>query len=609
MDHHQLLPYTPQHLLESVLTSRDALAGERKQVTVLFCDLTNSTALAERLGPDAMHTLLNHFFTLALEAVHRYEGTLNQFLGDGFMALFGAPVGHEDHARRAVLAALALQQSLRASAPPVQLPPELTLAVRMGMNTGLVVVGCIGNYLRLDYTAVGDTTNLAARLQHLAQPGRILLSAATLALLGEEVYAEPCGPLHIKGKRQAVQVYQLLGYRPRHSVSARLGERVHGRFVGRQPELAHLHTRLAQAARGRGQVVCLEGDIGMGKSRLLYAFRHSLATQPVTYLEGRCLACGDATPYMPVRDILRHSFGISDDDSPEIITAKAFTGLRQLDVDPEENLPDLLALLDGAASVRHRLATYSPGSQERTGALLRQMCQHGSQRQPLVIEIEDLHWIDRTSEAYLEALAASLADMPVLLITSYRPGYSPPWRQLSYSTHMRLQPLTSDQSRAVVETTLGGRTLPESALQALMDTAEGNPFFLEELARAAYSPGESHTASAVPGAISSVLMAQVDRLPEALKQLLQVASVLGRTISLRLLEAIWQEPTPLAPLAQQLQQRAFLYAQHDVTEPGYCFAHALLQKVVYESLLASRRQLLHTALAQAQQQARPTLTS
>ena len=258
--------YTPKHLAEKILTSRSALEGERKQVTVLFCDLANSTALAERLGPETMHTLLNHFFELALAEVHRYEGTINQFLGDGFMALFGAPLAHEDHARRAVLAALGVQQRLRQDGVEAEsltggtedAPPQ-QLSMRMGLNTGLVVVGSIGDNLRMDYTAVGDTTNLAARLQQLAQPGTILLSGTTARLVRSEARLEALEPVQVKGKTEPVTAWRVLGRLPRRSPLAGREERALSPFVGRERELITLHELLAQVEAGQGQVVGLAG--------------------------------------------------------------------------------------------------------------------------------------------------------------------------------------------------------------------------------------------------------------------------------------------------------------------------------------------------------------
>jgi class 3 adenylate cyclase len=319
------LSYTPKHLAEKILTSRSALEGERKQVTVLFCDLANSTSIAERIGPEAMHTLLNRFFEVALHEVHRYEGTINQFLGDGFMALFGAPIAYEDHARRAVFAALALQRTLQ-EAHLGELY-EVECAFHMGLHSGLVVVGSIGDNLRMDYSAIGDTTNLAARLQQVAEPGTMLVSESTMRLVQGAVRLEALAPVEVKGKTEPVPIYKVISTLPRRSPIASRSERTLSPFVGRERELATLAAVFAQVEAGHGQVVGIVADAGGGKSRLLYEFRQRLHDQQVTYLEGRCLSYGSSIPYHPLIDVLRHHCGISESDSPEAITEKVHLAL------------------------------------------------------------------------------------------------------------------------------------------------------------------------------------------------------------------------------------------------------------------------------------------
>src|SRR2546422_10771278 len=310
LDHErEPLSYTPKHLAEKILTSRSALEGERKQVTVLFCDLANSTPIAERLGPEHMHTLLNRFFALALDAVHRYEGTINQFLGDGFMALFGAPLAHEDHARRAVLAALGLQRSL--TEVDLGKPYGVACQFRMGLNSGLVVVGSIGDNLRMDYSAIGDTTNLASRLQDHAAPGDIVISESTSRLVQGVVRLEALPPVQVKGKTELVPLYKVIGTLPRRSPIASRSERTLSPFVGRERELATLEALFAQVETGSGQVVGIVAEAGGGKSRLLYEFRQRLEDKRVTYLEGPCLSYGGTIPYHPLIDVLRHNRGIT----------------------------------------------------------------------------------------------------------------------------------------------------------------------------------------------------------------------------------------------------------------------------------------------------------
>jgi class 3 adenylate cyclase len=424
--------YTPKHLAEKILTSRSALEGERKQVTILFCDLVNSTPIAERIGPEAMHTLLNRFFECALHEVHRYEGTINQFLGDGFMALFGAPIAHEDHARRAVLSALALQHTLKDA--ELGTPYGVECQFRMGLNSGLVVVGSIGDNLRMDYSAIGDTTNLAARLQQAAEPDTMWVSESTSRLVQGSIRLEPLQPIEVKGKTEPVPLYKVIGTLPRRSPIASRSERTLSPFVGRERELATLEAVFTQVELGQGQVVGIVAEAGGGKSRLLYEFRHRLQDKQVTYLEGHCLSYGSTIPYHPLIDVLRHNCGISETESPETIIAKVRFALQEVGMDAEESAPYLLQLL-GVKDGTTALTLLTPEAiRARTFDTLRQISLKGSQQRPLIVEIEDVHWIDHTSQDYLASFVESLPGAAMLLLTTYRPGYRPPWVEKSYAT-------------------------------------------------------------------------------------------------------------------------------------------------------------------------------
>jgi class 3 adenylate cyclase len=593
------LSYTPPHLAEKILTSRSALEGERKQVTVLFCDLAHSTPLAARLGPERMHTLLNRFFALALEEIHRYEGTVNQFLGDGCMALFGAPVAHEDHARQAVLTAMGLQRTLKDHHADLGEPYGVECAFRMGINTGMVVVGGIGDNLRMDYTAVGDTTNLAARLQQVAAPGAVLISEATKRLVQGSVHLEALSPLHLKGVPDPVAAFKVLGLnRPRSSLAHR-SARALSHFVGRARELADLETLLAQVENGQGHIVGIVGEAGLGKSRLVHEFRQRLHGKRVTYLEGRCLSYGRAIPYLPLLDLLRHNCGITEADSPEVITAKIHLSLQEVGMTPDEWTPYLLHLF-GIQDGTEPLAVLSPEAiKARTFEMIQYMSLNGSQRQPLIIAVEDLHWIDTTSEACFAMLAESLASAPMLLLGTYRPGYRPPWIEQSNVTQVALRRLTPEDGLAVIRSILPQEHLSDQLAQTILAKADGNPFFLEELTQAVLESGDFRANTAVPDTIQGVLMARIDRLPEMSKRLLQTAAVLGREFALRLLEAIWEGPGRCEPLLLELKRLEFLYERIGAEEPSYVFKHALTQDVAYASLLTTRRQALHAATGAA----------
>jgi class 3 adenylate cyclase/tetratricopeptide (TPR) repeat protein len=591
------LSYTPPHLAEKILQSKAALEGERKQVTVLFCDLANSTAIAEKIGPENMHSLLNRFFELALDEVHRYEGTINQFLGDGFMALFGAPVSHEDHARRAVLSALALQRILKEA--ELGQPHGVECKFRMGLNSGLVVVGSIGDNLRMDYSAIGDTTNLTSRLQQIAEPGEILISGSTSRLVAGYVRLEALQPVQVKGKTEPVAVFKVIGTLPRRSPVVSRGERTLSQFVGRERELAVLDELLEQVESGQGQVVGVVAEAGAGKSRLLYEFRQRLEGKRVTYLEGRCLSYGSTIPYHPIIDVVRNNCGITEADNPETIIEKVRLSLQEVGLDAEESTPYLLQLL-GVKEGTESIAMLTPEAMKtRTFDTLQQMSLSGSQRQPLVFEIEDLHWIDKTSEDYWALLVESLAGAAILLVATYRPGYRPPWVEKSYATQISLRSLASQDALIVVHSTSQHAGLPEHLEQTIIEKSQGNPFFLEELTRAVIEHGDIQADMTVPDTIQGVLSARIDRLPEEPKRLLQAAAVLGREFSPRLLKEIWEGIDTLEPLFLELKRLEFLYERIGAEEPLYVFKHALTQEVAYESLLTTRRQILHAAAGQA----------
>ncbi len=449
--------YTPRHLAEKILTSRDAMQGERKPVTVLFCDLVSSTALAERIGPDRMHALLSRFFETALAEVHRYEGTVNQFLGDGFMALFGAPLAHEDHARRAVLAALDIRRVVDAQPIALDSGEEVRLVLRMGLHTGFVVVGAIGDNLRMDYTAVGDTTHLAARLQQATEPGRILLSDATARLVEGYAALAPRGAMAIRGRTEPLVVHELTGRGARRSALDVASGRSLSRFVGRAREMAALDELLEQVRAGRGQVVGVVGEPGAGKSRLGLELQRAGNARDVTLLEGRCLSYGAAIPYLPVLDLLRAACGVAEADTPEQVGGAVREGLASAGLSGDRDVY-LLHLL-GIKPEGDPLGALGPDViMARTFDTLRELMLGLARRQPLILFVEDLHWIDQTSEAFLASLVERLAAARILLMTTYRPGYRPPWMDRSYATQLALRPLGPEDSFAILSS-----VLPETA--------------------------------------------------------------------------------------------------------------------------------------------------
>ena len=545
-----------------------------------------------------MYQLLEIAVGLAQEVLQAYEGTLISQTSEGFTAVFGAPVAQEDHARRAVLAALDLHQRLRQHPTLRALTPG-GLAVRMGLHSGLVVVGGLGQDPQQLYTAVGPPAQLAMRLQQQATPGTILLSAATYQLVHAEVQVAPSAPLSLDGQSTPEPVYAVQGLLRRRAGVAGRGPRAGTPFVGRARELALLHDRLAAACAGQGQVVCLVGEPGMGKTRLLTEFRRSLAGQPVTVAVGQCLSYGQASPYLPVRAIVRQVCALGGGGRGRGTHAAVQRGLQESGVRAEEDVALMLQLLDLPVAPEH-LARLSPEARlARTFALLRHLVLHAAQRQPLVLVVEDLHWIDATSEAWLASLVEQLAQVSLLLVVTARPGYRPRWGAHSAATQFALSPLHAQDSRVVVQAVLGHATLPDERLREMVAHAAGNPFFLEELASHAREYGEPDTPGAVPETVHAVLAARIDQLPPAAKRLLQTAAVIGTEVPFALLQAIAEQPEEvLQQSLGHLQAAEFLYETRVVPALTYTFKHALTHEVAYRSLLKRTRQRYHQRTAQ-----------
>jgi class 3 adenylate cyclase len=402
------LSYTPPHLADKILTVRTTLEGERKQVTVLFADLKGSTELIRDLDPEAAQRLLDPALQRMMDAVHRFEGTVNQVLGDGIMALFGAPIAHEDHALRACYAALAMQAELRPYAEAVRRTQGLEVQLRVGLNSGDVVVRTIGNDLHMDYSAVGQTTHLAARMEQLATPGTIRLPAATLRLVEGLVRVTALGPMPVKGVTEPVEVFELLGATPvRRRLQATVARGL-TRFVGRDQDLVTLTQALAQAGQGHGQLVALLGEAGVGKSRLVYEFVHGHATQGWRVLESASVSYGRATPYFPVIDLLKRYAHLDDTDDTRTIRAKVTGQVVTLDETLQDTLPALLMLLDALPDDSPFRQLDPAQRRQRTLTALKRVLLRESQVQPLLLVCEDLHWLDTETQALLDSLVESL---------------------------------------------------------------------------------------------------------------------------------------------------------------------------------------------------------
>ena len=468
--------------------------------------------------------------TLALEAIQGYEGTLQSVQDDGCLILFGAPVAQEDHARRAVRAALGLQQRFRSVPMDPTWPSGATYTVRVGLHTGPILLGSLGEDQRLTYTAVGDTTQHAAWLAQQAAPGTILVSDATARLVESEVRLEGVVPRPCLGPTDPRAAYQVLGLGSPRAPLLTDEARPRSRFVGRELELATLQALLTRVAEGQGQVVGIVGEPGMGKTRLLAELRQRLGDTQVTVLEGQCLSDGQATPYGPLRDLLRRACGGTETDSPAIMTANVQQHCQEMGLASTEAAPLLLHLLDMPGGAAPLVGRTPQELRTQTFATLHQMLWHASQRQPLLVMVENLHWIDPTSQEFLTEVVERLVSVPLLLVVTFRPGYRPPWMEKSYATQLALPPLGPADSRRVVQAVLDPAPVPEPLMQGLLTKAAGNPLFLEELAWTVREHGRLQLPPEVPETIRAVLAARIDRLPPEAKQVLQTAAVIGMEV-------------------------------------------------------------------------------
>jgi class 3 adenylate cyclase/tetratricopeptide (TPR) repeat protein len=604
--------YTPAHLAEKILTSKRALEGERKQVTVLFADLKSSMELLADRDPEEARQLLDPVLERLMAAVHQYEGTVNQVMGDGIMALFGAPIAHEDHAVRACYAALAMQEAIRRYSEAVRREHGIEVQIRVGLNSGEVVVRAIGNDLHMDYSAIGQTVHLAARMEQLAPPGTIRLTVDTLQLAEGLIQVTPLGPVPVKGLAAPVEVCELVGAGPARTRLQALTARGLTPFVGRQAELSALHQALAQARAGRGQVVAVVGDAGVGKTRLFHEFTQAARTQGWRVLESRSASYGQATPYLPVMDLLKDYFHLDDHDDGRRMREKLTGRLLTLDPALGPTLPAFLALLEVPGEDPAWQALDPPQRRQRTLDALTRLLLRESQAQPLLLVFENLHWIDAETQACLDGLVERLPSTRLFLLVNYRPEYQHGWDRHPSYAQLRLDPLPPASAEVLLQGLLGDDAGLEPLKTRLIAHTQGNPFFLEESVRTlvetqvlvgergAYRLAKALPSIQVPATVQAVLAARIDRLPPEEKALLQTAAVIGTEVPLALLQDVAEAPeTALRLGLTHLQAAQFLYETRLFPEVTYTFTHALTQQVAYEMLLQEQRRARHTRIIAA----------
>jgi class 3 adenylate cyclase/tetratricopeptide (TPR) repeat protein len=604
--------YTPKHLAEKILTSKAALEGERKQVTVLFADLKGSMELLADRDPEEARKVLDPVLELMMEAVHHYEGTVNQVMGDGIMALFGAPVAHEDHAVRACYAALRIQESVKQYAEEIRRRQGALVQVRVGLNSGEVVVRSIRSDLHMDYTAVGQTTHLAARMEQLAMPGSVLMTTDTRRLVDGFVDVKPLGPVNVKGLSEPVEVFEVAAGGPvriRLQAAARRGLT---RFVGRDAELEQLDRARQLAADGRGQLAAIVGEAGVGKSRLVYEFIRSGRVHGWLVLESASVSYGKATSFLPVIELLKTYFKIQDRDDIREVREKVAARLLTLDDSLGPALPALLALV-GARVDDASWTALDPGQRrQRTLDAVRRLLLREAREQPLLLIFEDLHWIDGETQALLDSLVESLPTARLLLVINYRPEYRHGWGGKTYYRQVRVDPLLPQSADDLLDALLGRDGALGPLKRLLIDRTEANPLFLEETVwalvetgtltgeRGGYRLTRPIELLTIPATIQAILAARIDRLAPEAKRVLQAGAVIGKDVPMPLLLAIAdaREEEVRAELAR-LQAAEFLYETRLFPDLEYTFKHVLTHEVAYQGLLREQQRVLHARITEA----------
>jgi class 3 adenylate cyclase/tetratricopeptide (TPR) repeat protein len=610
IDYNRPDSYTPKFMAEKILTTRGSLEGERKLVTVFFSDVSGFTSLSEKQDPEAVHQIMDGCFKILMQEIHKFEGTINQFTGDGVMALFGAPLAHEDHAQRACHAALAIQKSLTAYAQKVKTDFGVDFKMRIGLNSGPVVVGAIGNDLRMDYTAVGDTTNLAARMEGLAEPGSILISDSTYRLVKNYFEFESLGEIAIKGKQAPQAAYKLTrvsGIRSRMDASKARGL---VEYIGRGDEMHDLQKAYQKARSGRGQVVGVVGEAGIGKSRFVFEM-HRRADEPCQYIESRCLQYSSSIPFLPVLEIFRSYFDIGEGESEEAINAKLMARLEALDK----------ALIPSLPAFRHFLSLPAGDSQwerlepkeKRTKIFeaIRNFFIRMSQDTTVILVIDDLQWLDKTSEEFISYFIEWISNARILLLLLYRPEYTHPWASKSFYTQIGIYPLSKDESKQFIRHILKDAEVSRQIEQFIIGRTSGNPLFMEELSytlienrsivneNGSYRLDESMSQNQVPDTIQGIIAGRMDRLEDNIKTTLQVASVIGRSFVFRILEALPGLSDDLKTYLLRLQSLELIHEKRVFPELEYIFKNVITQEVAYNSLLFDRRRELHGCIGMA----------
>jgi len=606
--------YLPKGLTDKILSQKSKIEGERKQVTVMFCDMKGFTSLSEELGPEEAYDIVDQIYELLIHKVHDYEGTVNEMTGDGIVALFGAPIALEDAPQRALRSGMAIHREMSKFSDRLKQEKESlpTLKMRVGIHTGPVVVGTVGNNLRVEFKAVGDTVNLASRMEGMAEPGATYVTEDTFKLTEGFFRFEALGEKEVKGKKEPVKVYRVIASysrRTRFDVSA---ERGLTPLVGRERELELLLDGFERAKAGRGQAFSIMAEAGVGKSRLLYELRKAVSNEDVTFLEAKGLSYSRGVAYHLIIDGLKANFNIREVDGDTQITEKVKKGLQILAADENLTLPYLLELLSVKDSGIDKIALSPEARKDRIIEAFKHIVLKGSEIRPLILAYEDLHWADKSSEDVLKYTLESIPGARVLMIFTYRPEFVQTWGGKSFHSQVHLNRLSNRESLAMVAYLLGTEEIDRDLEELILEKTEGIPFFIEEFIRSLKELGiierknnKYHLAKdtrkmTIPSTVHDVIMARVDTLPESAKGGLQTGSVIEREFSYELIKRVTGLPEQeLLSLLSVLKDSELLYERGVYPEANYIFNNALTREVVYDSMLTKRQKRLHEEIGNA----------
>ena len=606
--------YLPKGLTKKILSQKDKIEGERKYVTVMFCDMAGFSALVDRLGPEKSYIIMDQVYEILIHKVHNYEGTVNEMTGDGIMALFGAPVALEDAPQYAVRSAYAIHREIaRFSEKIRQEIPELPpLKMRIGIHTGSVVVGSLGNNLRVEFKAVGDTVNLASRMEGLAEAGTTYVTEDIFKQTEGFFRFEALGSKRVKGKEKSVKVFRVVAPNPQRTKFDVSAERGLTPFVGRERELELLMDGFKRSKAGRGQVFYIMAEAGAGKSRLLYEFRKKVANEDVTFLEGKCLSYTRRIAYYPIIDILKANFDISEQDEDHEIEEKVKSVLNTLGVDEESTLPYLLELLSVKNSGIDKISMRMESIKFNIVEAVKKIAIKGSEIKPLIIAIEDLHWIDKSSEDCLRALSNSISGSKIFITLIFRPDFVHDWGIKSYHTRINLNRLSDRECHKILAHLLDNLKVAEDLDKLIREKSDGIPFFIEEFIRSlkdlniierrnnTYQIVNQSQIKNTPSTIQDVIMARVDKLSEESKKLIQIGSAIEREFGFKLIKQMTELPKEdLLSNLSEITDSELIYERGIYPQSTYVFNHALTREVVYNSILETKRKILHQRIGAA----------